>query len=152
MSNTQTKQMWVSDPCYIIEDYEWPSVLDETLYFNLFPNAKAMREHDASNPRDVQHGVFTLKLAGTRGITCAVSATAHGDGCYPDEEGRSYGVDAGMLGIFPARYAMHRGLDGSTLGHFVDAPADYTPTVSYEDGVIDFGVVRINTGDNDWID
>ncbi len=145
-ANNNTKEMWVGDPCYIIEDYEWPSVLDATLYFNLFPSWEAMSKGNHEyNPKDKQNGVFTLNLDGTRGITCAVSTTAYGDGCYPDDEGRHYGVDAGMLGIFPARYALHRGLDGSTLGHFITVPADYKVTVSYDDGTIDFGVVRINT-------
>lgn len=27
--------------------------------------------------------------------------TAYGDGCYSDEEGNTYGVDAGMIGIIP---------------------------------------------------
>ena len=143
MSNTDTKQMWVSDPCYVIDDDKWDRFLDETLCLGVFPSKEAWRElsHER-NPKDKQNGVFPLE----DGMTCAVSSTAHGDGCYPDDEGRSYGVDAGVLGIFPAEYAKKRGLRNGHLGHYVDAPADYTPTVSYEDGVIDFGVVRIHTG------
>ena len=139
MSENNTKEMWVGDPCYIIDDDQWADVLDYTRYFNLFPSREAMsKEHREYNPRNEQHGVFTLK----DGVTCAVSTTAYGDGCYPDDEGRHYGVDAGMLGIFPAEYAL---TGDSQFGHFITVPADYKVTVSYYDGTIDFGVVSIHT-------
>ena len=140
MSANNTKEMWVGDPCYIIDDDQWADVLDYTLYFNLFPSREAMSKgHHKYNPRNKQNGVFTLK----DGVTCAVSGTAYGDGCYPDDEGRHYGVDAGMLGIFPAEYAARTG--NSRFGHFITVPADYEVTVSYDDGTIDFGVVSIHT-------
>ena len=136
-NNMYKKEMWVGDPCYIIDGLQWDDVLDYTRYFNLFPSREAMSNHEY-NPRNKQHGVFTLK----DGMTCAVSATAYGDGCYPDDEGRHYAVDAGMLGIFPAEYAR---TGNSQFGHFITVPADYKVTVSYDDGTIDFGVVSIHT-------
>ena len=140
MSENNTKEMWVGDPCYIIDRDQWADVLEYTRYFNLFPSREAMSEgHHGYNPRNKQNGVFTLK----GGVTCAVSRTAHGDGCYPDDEGRHYAVDAGMLGIFPAEYA-HTG--DWQLGNFITVPADYKVTVSYDDGTIDFGVASIYTG------
>ena len=138
MSENNTKEMWVGDPCYIIDGLQWDDVLDYTRYFNMFPSREAM-SNDEYNPRNKRHGVFTLK----DGVTCAVSTTAYGDGCYPDDEGRGYAVDAGMLGIFPAEYAR---TGDWRLGHFITVPADYKVTVSYDDGTIDFGVVSIYTG------
>lgn len=143
MSENNTKEMWVGDPGYIIDDDQWDDVLDYTRYFNLFPSREAMSEgHHGYNPRNKQNGVFTLK----DGVTCAVSATAYGDGGYPDDEGRLYGVDAGMLGIFPAEYARTARTGDPQFGHFITVPADYKVTVSYDDGTIDFGVVSIYTG------
>jgi len=142
MSANKTKEMWVGDPCYVINDEEWGGVLDDTLYFNLFPSKEAMERGDHEySPKDKQNGIFKLK----DGVTCAVSTTAYGDGCYPDAEGREYGVDAGMLGIFPAEYAKQRGLLDGHLGHYVEVPTDYKVTVSYSDGTIDFGAVCIDT-------
>ena len=140
-----TKEMWVGDPCYIIDMSQWADVLDYTRYFNLFSSKEAMGKGEGYNPKDKQNGVFTLK----DGVTCAVSTTAYGDGYYPDDEGRHYGVDAGMLGIFPAEYARTFQRNGGErnphLGHFITVPADYKVTVSYDEGTIDFGVVCINT-------
>jgi len=70
---------------------------------------------------DIYHGVFGDKgyvngLYRNEEDFFLVSGTAFGDGEYVDTEGRSYSVDAGILGICPIALAK-KGTDG---GHVVE--------------------------------
>ena len=69
---------YIGDICY---------VLDERVYSDMWG--------DKYNFND---GCF--EVPGT-GYSFAVGSTAYGDGCYKDEHGNSYGVDAGVIGIVP---------------------------------------------------
>ena len=71
---------------------------------------------------DIYHGVF-----GDHGYSCGfyqngtdfflVEATAFGDGQYVDTLGRSYDVDAGIIGICPIALAT-KGTDGGQVVKF----------------------------------
>ena len=85
---------YVGDLCYVLGDkngFDWGRVLSETGFLGHYaPGTK-----DRLDP-DENTGRFRLK-----GAKFFSSSTAHGDGCYPDDEGRQYGVDAGLIGCFP---------------------------------------------------
>ena len=73
---------YIGDPCYVIPDEEWHSLLEHVNYF----------EGD---------GLFEYK-----GCKMAVYSTAWGDGLYPgycsaSNSFYSFGVDAGLLGAVP---------------------------------------------------
>lgn len=93
---------FLGDPCYVLPSNEWHDALDQTHYFNLYPNREEMESGQHHyNDRHLQNGVFTRN-----GVMFAVSSTAHGDGEYPclDRFGNkigSCGVDAGLIGAIP---------------------------------------------------
>jgi hypothetical protein len=111
-------QYIVGDPCYAVEEQGlWMSLLESADF--------------GSNPHvyEAQHKQHQFT---------AVS-TLYGDGVYEDEQGRSYGVDAGLIGVTPAPNAT-TAPNGTHLVHF-DQPFQ----VSKEDGVITIGNLTIDT-------
>lgn len=72
----------IGDPCYHVPDEQWGRVLDESDFFDGQCWATFDRDH------------------GGTGFVVAFG-TKYGDGCYSDQSGRSYGVDAGLIGIIP---------------------------------------------------
>lgn len=64
---------WVGDPCYCF-DGSWHKILDSSNY--------------------LKEPYYKDGVA----VVCALS-TAHGDGMYLDRQGRSYPVDAGLIGL-----------------------------------------------------
>jgi len=116
---------FISDPCYIIRDEKYDRLLEETHYFGLsLP--------DRGN----------IFIDSVTKLPFAVFSTAYGDGCYRDESGFEYGVDAGCIACVPV--AMVDGLTGArdsiNLVTF-DSPFE----VGYNDGLITFGHVNIQT-------
>lgn len=73
---------WVGDPCYSIPSDRWAEWL-EAAY--------------AANHR---HGTEVL-LADLDGHAIVGVQTQHGDGSYTDRQGRTYEVDAGLIGLVP---------------------------------------------------
>lgn len=72
----------IGDPCYVISDKDWDSLLKQTNFFS------------------------TDGLVEFKGHKMAVYSTAWGDGCFPgfscaDESHHTFGVDAGLLGAVP---------------------------------------------------
>jgi hypothetical protein len=78
-----------------------------------------------------------LLEASARGRSFVASGTAYGDGEYEDREGRRYPVDAGLIGVVPARGKTPWGM------HRIEFPDEFT--VSYEDGTIYIGTIAIET-------
>ena len=70
---------YIGDLCYVLHD-EWDEVCDI-----LFGD---------SEDNIIPEGEFTLK----DGRRFALYSTAYGDGTYTDNEGNTYGVDAGSIG------------------------------------------------------
>ncbi len=79
------------------------------------------------------------------------SSTQYGDGCYEDQSGRDYGVDAGIIGCFPvAAFPEGYDLDKlSRLGHVIEFDGPFTCDVVDSDGNICIGDLVIATGGND---
>lgn len=73
----------MGDPCYSVPDERWIEWLEAADY---------MSEPD-------------ILLADIDGKPVLGISTAHGDGQYYDEEGRSYPVDAGLIGLVPVELA-----------------------------------------------
>lgn len=108
---------FVGDPGYAFDDHGlWMELLESANF----------REQD-------------LLQARARGHRFVASGTAYGDGTYEDGEGRRYPVDAGLIGVVPARadretpWGMHR----------IEFAEDFV--VSYEDGTIRIGPIAIDT-------
>ena len=119
---------WIGDLCYVLED-EWDEACDL-----MFSN----RDGNGGE------GEFTMK----DGRKFAVFSTKWGDGCYLDQEGRQYGVDAGSIGCILAKDLTYPGSvpEGpSSGGNIVDIPEDFEPKGSRKDGIIQFGPVIIET-------
>jgi hypothetical protein len=116
---------YVGDLCYVLGDkngYDWMEVLESTNY---------LRSKD---------GMFSY-----RGVKFFSSSTMYGDGYYPDNEGRGYGVDAGLIGCFPIAALEDR--DGIGDGHVVTFEKDFDCLICDEsDGVIQIGRLAIQTG------
>jgi len=64
----------LGDPCYVVPNADWGALLASCNYFN---------EPVGSV------GDFKVLAFGTK----------WGDGCYPDNKGNKYGVDAGLIGL-----------------------------------------------------
>lgn len=130
---------WVGDPCYAFNReapvpggrQEWHAWLDETWnrYDPLGHNTRLL---------------FDGEIAGARIVA---ASTMYGDGCYSDQEGRSYDVDAGLLGVVPEDAAVLNGEDVSRLMHLVDFPEPFHVSFSDDHGTIKIGHLRIRTGD-----
>ena len=135
-------EYFVGDPCYVLTEengFKGRQILEETKIFNAYGD----NERDPL-PREAQHGLFEIG-----DYRIGVSSTHGGDGCFEDPKGRSYPVDAGMLGVIPAGAIKNRASikpngDYTPLGHIVEFTKPFT--VDYEDGVIKFGdTVEIDT-------
>lgn len=126
---------YVGDLCYVMHD-EWDEVCELTA--------------DPVNHSRCIDGEFTLK----DGRRFACYSTMYGDGAYYDQEGREYGVDAGLIGCILLsdidRQNMSNDICGGNIVKF-DHPF-YTDGGRWSpgwDGVIEFGKVRIMTGDDE---
>ncbi len=73
-------EYWVGDPCYCFTDHNrWMALLESADYMG-------------------DHAILEAEAGGAIFVA---SRTAHGDGRYSDQRGRSYPVDAGLLGVVP---------------------------------------------------
>lgn len=114
---------WIGDLCYVMRD-RWDEFCDLTI------GADQMLE-----------GEFTLK----DGTKVAAFCTKWGDGCYQDQHGNSYGVDAGLIGCIrleDINAEEHTDHD-IRLGHVFDFTSPFEVSGidhrSRYDGVISFG-------------
>ena len=124
---------YVGDLCYVMHP-QWKEVCN--LMF-------------ASDGNYVLDGEFKL----ANGVRFALHSTAYGDGTYQDQEGRSYPVDAGLIGCIRLEdvYDPEWWLEGMQTVMF-DKPFELV----YNDGVISFididgeTVVEINTAEEEY--
>lgn len=113
----------LGDPCYVVPDKDWGDLLASCNYFNQ-PVGSV--------------GDFKVLSFGTK----------WGDGCYRDNNGNIYPVDAGMIGLVPFAYAEIE--SDSVIVSFSE------PTLCQnDDGILKFGSYVIDTvlvedeGEND---
>ena len=127
----QAGEYYVGDLCYVMDDKEW----DECC--KLFFAGRAFGIND---------GEFEL----TDGRKFASYSTKHGDGCYKDQHGNRYSVDAGLIGCIKlADIKVEKYNDISELGAIHTFERDFTTSGGRSnpewDGVICIGGVKINT-------
>lgn len=123
---------WVGDPCYSIPDEEWMPWLEAADY--------------TINDR---HHILVADLG--EGRYAVGVSTQFGDGYYSDNEGRGYGVDAGLIGLvsqdWPGAGAKYYPRQEG-IRYPLELPNEITVSYS-EDGTITFGDLSIYTGDVD---
>lgn len=117
-------EYYVSDPCYCFNNDTWHKIGAITNWF-----------------QDEEKPVFEYK-----GKPCLAFSTAHGDGLFTDNQGREYGVDAGMIGLIPVEVADKAPCEG--IGHKIGFNKPFRCTRSPE-GKLRFGDIVIDTGDED---
>ena len=88
---------------------------------------------------NVLDGEFNLK----DGRRFATFTTRWGDGTYRDDQGRSYGVDAGLIGCIAVEDITPSELENLTDGHVVEFVKDFTTFSA--GGVITIGNIVIDT-------
>lgn len=72
---------WLGDPCYAVPQDLWMSLLNSCDFFN--------------------KPVGTVQGKDGRTYHVLAFGTAYGDGCYTDQQGNDYPVDAGLIGLTP---------------------------------------------------
>lgn len=118
---------YIGDLCYVMHE-RWDEFCDIT----------------CSGP-SVLDGVFVM----ADGIKLATFSTMYGDGQYYDNIGRSYGVDAGLIGcVLVSDLDLDNKENDIECGHVhtFDAPFH----VYENEGLIVFGELRIDTGESDY--
>jgi len=146
---------YIGDPCYVIKDEEWSDALEGTHYFGLFASGEAATNR-AYNDKHLMNGVFSYHIdtgiEDSKSYLLAASSTEYGDGSYNCYDGGCYlgecGVDAGLIAAIPAEMIEEYGTEsGLELGVVHEFKRPFT--VGYSDGIISFGDVQVNTGDED---
>ena len=123
-------QYWVGDLCYVIDDDcgYWDEV------------CKQLLKKDADgNYVSSKGGEFEL----SNGIKYAIYGTAYGDGGYEDQDGRVYGVDAGVIGCIKVDDIKKLGSGIASGGHVHTFDQDFA--TGYDEGTIYFGDLNIET-------
>lgn len=113
----------IGDHSYNIPEDQWQKVLDESGYFGDQCWA-TFRTHDGR----VGHVV--------------AFPTTWGDGTYLDQQGREYGVDAGLIGIIAVEDLDLARID-TELAHQLDFVQSFS--CDAEGGTLNFGRVSIDT-------
>jgi hypothetical protein len=115
----------VGDPCYSIgEDHnDWMEWLEAADY----------------TQNDRNH----VLVAPYKGRLCVGVSTKYGDGEYYDNQGNSYGVDAGLVGLVAIEVSDRNSVgDGRVIVTF-----DEEVDCFYEDGLIHLGHIEVETND-----
>lgn len=132
---------YVGDLCYIFQSgLDWDELLDDTGSLGCEPAER----HD-----DLPKGHFHYL---NTDVVLFSARTQFGDGSYQDSHGRTYLVDAGLIGVFPTcalpaesilpRHARTSG------GNVIKFDEPFTCDITDEDGVITIGHFTIHTGDD----
>jgi len=112
---------YIGDLCYVMHP-EWDEFCSLTISGN-----------------NVLDGEFNLK----DGRRFATFTTKWGDGTYKDEQGRSYGVDAGLIGCIAVDDITTSELENLTDGHVVEFVQDFSTFSA--GGIIRIGSICIDT-------
>jgi len=122
MSSFPPGKYYVGDLCYAIADEYWDKFCELTI-----------------TGYDVLDGEFPWQ-----GKKLYSHHTAYGDGCYFDEQGREYAVDAGLIGVLPADLITKTEYgDFEGLAHIIEFKRPFEPY--YEKGKFYIGDIVIDT-------
>ena len=118
-------QYYVGDLCYVMSDAEWDEFCSITIQ---------------------GHRCLSGEFVMSDGRRFATYQTAYGDGEYRDQFGNRYGVDAGLIGCIRIKDIRVEKYNMKDLGSIVEFKTDFV--TSYQDGVIQFGHIMIDTDPN----
>jgi hypothetical protein len=116
------KKFWVGDLCYVMHP-EWKEFCNKS-------------EKD---------GIVTLG----DGRVVAFSSTIHGDGCYNDQKGNKYGVDAGLIGVIAVEDITPSEKKEMNGGHVHQFEGDLPKVYRDKKGVIHIGHLEIQMDEHD---
>ena len=116
---------WLCDPCYAVPENLWMQLLNSCDFFN------------------APVGTVTDSRGGVHHVLGF--CTAYGDGCYVDQHGNTYPVDAGLIGLVPVELGEPGG-----FGTLVEFKTD-TICINHS-GKMQFGGYKINTRDDEDFD
>lgn len=119
---------YVGDLCYVMHP-QWDEFCDITI-----------------KDKECYDGEFNLK----NGVKFASYGTAWGDGVYFDQEGREYGVDAGLIGCILLSDIDDPEANPEDCGQIIDFETPFE--TSYSEGVIYIGHIKINTDESEDFD
>lgn len=112
----------LGDPCYSVPNECWDELLASCEYFN--------------EPIGTVNGIKVLAFS-----------TKWGDGCYRDQFGHEYDVDAGLIGLVPISLAIKGDNVYTTIVDFIGSNICSTDG----NGLLTFGKYVIDTdGDESW--
>lgn len=153
MTNTAADNLfYVGDLCYVLDDTDWQTfcAVTDTRQEMLDGIAEAEANDDCYDCENfLNSDEFDFAIDGS-GRPFAAFSTKYGDGVYNDLDGNPYSVDSGTIGCIKVsdirntaklQNALEQG-----LGHLHDFGEDfYLCQGLYDDGVIVFGTVEIDT-------
>lgn len=120
---------YVGDLCYVLTEangWNWSSLLDATENLGV------------ELPHDETTGYYLY--SGTKLFS---SGTHYGDGSYPDQDGREYLVDAGIIGCIPIECIGEKAnTDG---GHVINFSRAFSCYKCDSEGLIKIGHIQIDT-------
>lgn len=115
---------YIGDLCYVMSA-QWEEVCNITIFGS-----------------SVEDGEFQLE----NGVRFASLCTMYGDGHYYDQIGNRYPVDAGLIGCVRVE-DIHDTEARLELGAVIEFQHDFE--VTSENGLLTFGHIEINTGDEE---
>ena len=115
---------WLGDPCYAVPQDLWMDLLNSCEFFT---------ENPVGTVTGSDGGKYHVLGFGT----------AYGDGCYADQFGNEYPVDAGLIGLVPVGL-VESYPQGCRLVEFTE-----DTLCTWFDGAMKFGGYRINTRDDE---
>ena len=118
---------WIGDPCYTIPSWDWMEWLDAA---------------DYTSPSNVLEARLD-----ERRYALALS-TAYGDGEYLDLDRRNYGVDAGLIGVVSYDWVEDKNKHEEEGMRYL-VTFDTEVEARYDDGLLTFGHIAIETNDSD---
>jgi len=112
---------YICDPCYVVKDSEWNDFCDK-----LF---------DGDGDVKLKNGRHVIAFS-----------TAYGDGCYQDQYGNEFPVDAGLIGIIPVGAVPKPKKNRFFQIKTFEFSSDFF--CESNNGDMRFGNIHINTGDD----
>lgn len=115
---------YIGDLCYVMHD-KWDAFCEVTI-----------------QKGKVLYGKFDVE-----GVEVCQFGTMYGDGEYPDQFGRIYSVDAGLIGCIMVGDIVECKDNNVKLGHVVEFAEPFECYVDNDNGRLYFGHICIETGD-----
>ena len=150
MTAPATDRYYVGDLCYVLTREEWDRVC-YSMDFNTDQNTYNEDDgYDCEGCLDPE--LFDWDNLGAE-RPYFIFGTAYGDGRYNDRDGNPYSVDSGTIGAIRVDYISDKDLlekaVSNGLGHIHEFDAEFTSgQCFYENGLIGFENVEINTADD----